>query len=71
MREARPKFGSAEEPFGNLDAWVDDGLGGIYNGEGWTGRKTMDGSRIFKTHLLKVGEGGGTPRCPFDCDCCF
>ena len=29
------------------------------------------GLPVYKAHLLKVGEGGGTPDCPFDCDCCF
>jgi len=29
------------------------------------------GYRVYKAHLLKVGEGGGTPLCPFDCSCCF
>lgn len=29
------------------------------------------GYPVYKAHLLKVGEGGGTPLCPFDCDCCF
>ena len=29
------------------------------------------GFKVYKAHLLKVGEGGGTPDCPFDCDCCF
>ena len=29
------------------------------------------GYKVYKAHLLKVGEGGGTPLCPFDCDCCF
>ncbi len=29
------------------------------------------GLPVYKAHLLKVGEGGGTPLCPFDCDCCF
>ena len=29
------------------------------------------GFKVYKAHLLKVGEGGGTPHCPFDCDCCF
>jgi len=29
------------------------------------------GFPVYKAHLLKVGEGGGTPLCPFDCDCCF
>lgn len=29
------------------------------------------GLPVYKAHLLKVGEGGGTSLCPFDCDCCF
>lgn len=29
------------------------------------------GLPVYKAHLLKVGEGGGTPFCPFDCNCCF
>ncbi len=29
------------------------------------------GYPVYKAHLLKVGEGGGTELCPFDCDCCF
>ena len=29
------------------------------------------GLPVYKAHLLKVGEGGGTPDCPFDCSCCF
>mmetsp|Transcript_12322 Transcript_12322/g.44929 ORF Transcript_12322/g.44929 Transcript_12322/m.44929 type:complete len:148 (+) Transcript_12322:38-481(+) len=51
--------------------WTDDGLGGIYNEEGWTGRKTNDGMRIFKTHVLNARAGGLTKKCPFDCNCCF
>jgi len=71
-RTTQPKCGSAEDPLGRGDAWVDDGLGGVYNNEGWTGRHTSgDKLRIFKTHLLKVGDGGGTPLCPFECECCF
>jgi septal ring factor EnvC (AmiA/AmiB activator) len=29
------------------------------------------GLPVYKAKLLKVGEGGGTSLCPFDCDCCF
>ena len=29
------------------------------------------GLPVYKAHLLKVGQGGGTPDCPFDCSCCF
>mmetsp|Transcript_142823 Transcript_142823/g.397845 ORF Transcript_142823/g.397845 Transcript_142823/m.397845 type:complete len:253 (+) Transcript_142823:61-819(+) len=71
-RVRQPKHGSAKDPLGRGDEWVNDGLGGVYNKEGWTGRKTPgDKLRIFKAHLLQVGAGGGTPLCPFDCECCF
>jgi hypothetical protein len=29
------------------------------------------GLPVYKAHILRVGEGGGTPLCPFDCNCCF
>lgn len=29
------------------------------------------GLPVYKYYHLKVGEGGGTPLCPFDCNCCF
>jgi len=50
--------------------WVDDGLGGVYNHEGYTGR-VEDGVRIFKAHVLRQPDAGQTPDCPFDCQCCF
>lgn len=50
--------------------WVDDGLGGIYNKEGYTGR-VEDGVRVFKAHILSKPNAGSTPNCPFDCDCCY
>ena len=50
--------------------WVDDGLGGIYNSEGFTGR-VEDGVKIFKAHILNKPDAGRTDLCPFDCDCCF
>jgi Eukaryotic protein of unknown function (DUF1764) len=56
--------------FGEDDKWVDDGLGGVFNNEGYTGR-VEDGVRVFKAHLLRKPQSGGTPDCPFDCDCCF
>ena len=34
-------------------------------------RKRVDGLRIFTEEELKIGQGGGTADCPFDCDCCF
>ena len=50
--------------------WVDDGLGGIYNKEGYTGR-VEDGVKIFKRHILNKPGAGSTDLCPFDCNCCF
>lgn len=34
-------------------------------------KRTDDGFVIYKEEELKMGEGGGTPLCPFDCDCCI
>jgi len=35
-------------------------------------RKTEEGWSIYKEDELGIGdEGGDTPLCPFDCDCCF
>lgn len=35
------------------------------------GRKTEEGFLIFKEAELGINpEAGGTPLCPFDCDCC-
>jgi len=54
----------------NSDDWVDDGLGGKFNAEGYTGR-VEDGVKIYKTHRLQSTKSGTTKDCPFDCDCCF
>lgn len=50
--------------------WVDDGLGGKFNFEGYTGR-VQDGIKIFKAHVLNRPTAGKTKLCPFECDCCF
>jgi hypothetical protein len=52
------------------ETWTDDGLGGQYNEEGFTGR-VEEGMKIFKAHLLNKPDFGKTRDCPFDCDCCF
>jgi hypothetical protein len=72
VREARSEFVPPDRA--ERSGWIDDGLGGVHDKEGWTGRKTEDGMRIFKTRLLqptKRKQSGGTPDCPFDCDCCY
>ena len=50
--------------------WADDGLGGRFNKEGFTGR-VEDGLKIYKAHVLNRPDAGGTKDCPFDCSCCF
>lgn len=50
--------------------WADDGLGGKYNKEGYTGR-VEDGVKIFKRHILNKPGAGNTKDCPFECNCCF
>lgn len=32
---------------------------------------TEDGFPIFTPNELKIGMGGGTDLCPFDCNCCY
>ena len=49
----------------------------MYNSEVQTEKKqkarkrTEEGYRIFHEDELKINRGGGTPLCPFDCQCCF
>lgn len=52
--------------------WANDGLGGVFDKEGFTGR-TEDGTgfKIYKAHLFNKKGFGTTPDCPFDCDCCY
>ena len=50
--------------------FVDDGLGGKFNREGYTGR-VEDGVKVFKAHVLNKPGFGQSKDCPFDCDCCF
>ena len=50
--------------------WANDGLGGVFDKEGFTGR-VEDGQKVFKAHLFNKKGFGTTKDCPFDCDCCF
>lgn len=34
-------------------------------------RKFIDGLPIYTVEELKIGKGGDTEDCPFDCDCCY
>lgn len=51
--------------------WANDGRGGIYNNDGFTGRRDEGGHRVFKAHLFNREGFGNTKACPFDCDCCY
>lgn len=52
--------------------WVDDGLGGVFDKDGFTGRKEQrSGFKIYKAHLMNKKGFGQTKDCPFDCDCCY
>ena len=35
-----------------------------------TGKRTEDGLALYKEDELRIGQGGDTELCPFDCDCC-
>lgn len=35
-----------------------------------SGARTEDGLPIYSVEELKIGLGGDTPECPFDCHCC-
>eukprot|EP00578_Thalassiosira_sp_NH16_P012712 CAMPEP_0181108086 /NCGR_PEP_ID=MMETSP1071-20121207/17440_1 /TAXON_ID=35127 /ORGANISM="Thalassiosira sp., Strain NH16" /LENGTH=165 /DNA_ID=CAMNT_0023191661 /DNA_START=241 /DNA_END=735 /DNA_ORIENTATION=+ len=40
------------------DKWASDGLGGVFNGEGYTGRRDDGGHRVFKEHLMNKKRSG-------------
>lgn len=56
--------------FSAKEKWADDGLGGKYNAEGFTGR-VQEGVKVFKAHLLSKPGAGSSDQCPFDCECCY
>jgi len=52
--------------------WAQDGLGGVFDSEGFTGRREgTQGLKVFKAHLFNKKGFGTSKDCPFDCDCCF
>ena len=54
----------------NKGEWANDGLGGVFDADGFTGRKE-GGSKIYKAHLFNKKGFGTTEDCPFDCKCCY
>ena len=75
MEQAIPKASGEKSVLENVfskssEKWVDDGLGGQFNNEGYTGR-VEDGVKVFKAHVLNRPAAGSTKDCPFDCQCCF
>ncbi|KAF4723911.1 hypothetical protein FOZ63_008614, partial [Perkinsus olseni] len=55
---SRPQ-GSADDPLG------------LGNRAGGDRKRTEEGYKIYTEEELKIGQGGNTPDCPFDCWCCF
>lgn len=51
-------------------AVVIDDMGFTDSGNGER-KRTEEGYRIFTVEELRLGEGGDTPLCPFDCECCW
>eukprot|EP00598_Pedospumella_elongata_P012966 CAMPEP_0184989332 /NCGR_PEP_ID=MMETSP1098-20130426/27954_1 /TAXON_ID=89044 /ORGANISM="Spumella elongata, Strain CCAP 955/1" /LENGTH=138 /DNA_ID=CAMNT_0027514309 /DNA_START=81 /DNA_END=497 /DNA_ORIENTATION=+ len=69
-KKKRPKHRSSNEPTYGVMKTTHGG--DIVNPEAPLERIDAEsGLPVYKAHLLKVGEGGGTPLCPFDCNCCF
>ncbi|KAF0361848.1 DUF1764-domain-containing protein [Gigaspora margarita] len=45
---------------------------GFSDSRGTKSRKTTeDGLAVYDINELNIGNGGDTPLCPFDCNCCF
>ena len=34
-------------------------------------KKTNEGYVVYSERELRINQGGGTPLCPFECNCCF
>jgi len=70
LRNSKQKAGKVLE---NIEVGAHKGLNGaIISPEAPLERIDKEsGLPVYKAHLLRVGKGGGTPLCPFDCDCCF
>ena len=69
-KRKRRKVNTVNTQMQQQGEWTDDGLGGKFNAEGFTGR-VQDGCKIFKAHVLNKPNFGYSKDCPFDCDCCF
>jgi hypothetical protein len=68
--EEEEELGSSSMPYGLIQSKYNSIS--IINPEAPLERIDMEsGLPVYKAHLLKVGEGGGTELCPFDCNCCF
>ncbi|CAD6921316.1 unnamed protein product [Tilletia controversa] len=54
-----------------FEAAVDEDDLAFADSRGSARKRTEEGFPIYSESELKIGQGGGTPLCPFDCDCCF
>ncbi|KAM0786395.1 hypothetical protein ACM66B_001862 [Microbotryomycetes sp. NB124-2] len=66
---AAPQSGPAG--LNELDSAAADEERRFMDSRGNTRRKTEDGLPIYSVAELKIGLGGDTKDCPFDCWCCF
>ena len=68
LTTAKPKSKGKpkERVSGGRDAELDE----FTDSRGTARRRTEDGLRIFTAEELKLGQGGDTEDCPFDCQCC-
>lgn len=46
-------------------------MGFLGGGNKGSRKRTEEGYLIYKEDELKIGQGGDTELCPFDCRCCF
>ncbi|SCV70471.1 BQ2448_1865 [Microbotryum intermedium] len=58
-------------PMGRTGTKLDEDDLTFRDSRGDTRKRTEEGYPIYDTKELKIGLGGGTPDCPFDCQCCF
>ncbi|KDE06218.1 hypothetical protein MVLG_03497 [Microbotryum lychnidis-dioicae p1A1 Lamole] len=58
-------------PMGGVAHKLDEEELKFRDSRGDTRKRTEEGYPIYDTKELKIGLGGGTPDCPFDCQCCF
>ena len=52
-------------------AYEKDGLGDTRGTRTKARSLTKDGLPVYSAEEMRIGRGGGTAQCPFDCECCY